>query len=692
MSATLFIALVTWTFLATASLGQETRPATEPASKPATKVRRPIFQIQQVVEAKRQGKWILALVNNRRQGDWYLVTWANSGGSREWVEWWRIRPKGSTVDIPDPAEGNGAYKRGDNPPRADAGEMPLPPPPPAVEVVPKPSPSPVDPPEVKPPPAVEPVAPPAIAAAPKRTRPVQPCTLTPVGLLDRPRFTHPLTPPVVEGRTQIVLDDSVPEWTVPVDPPTDPLRATEKPIELDSPGGGLIHQGRFAISFTETDPTTGAICPTIMQTIDLQTGETSSFLPPLDVACRLRSISPSGKRILTGPIQREMQPWEYRIDVWDLDPNAHRHVMSFEPERPKTEGNWYQYAGFVNDDVLYEMTLDLLRVWQINGTKLLWECKFPERVTGIALTPGRKQIYVTVGNDLICLEALTGKFLGKLVVGQSSLNAISPHGTRLVVASAGGFVLYNLQNGQLIARFPRLAIHAGVTFVSERYMFLGTTMYDLDRDGSPIAQFKVFGHWYVFGDRVFRHISDSYGGYLLHSTQLPHAAALEATANAKPPETLLGPGDKVALDVNITASEADRKAVIDVLTRQIEKNGWVLDPAADIRIIARTEDGKSETRTFRSVVDRTERSITVTEKITRCAIEKQGVRYWSVERSKTPSSIFLLHGDETLEQAMAEASKPDLRLFRDTHLPTALMKPIDPATLPTFTWDNAGLR
>jgi hypothetical protein len=159
------------------------------------------------------------------------------------------------------------------------------------------------------------------------------------------------------------------------------------------------------------------------------------------------------------------------------------------------------------------------------------------------------------------------------------------------------------------------------------------------------------------------------------------ALALAKTLNADD-LLLLKPGVKVALSLNVDLPPGDREQVEAGLKKQIAQNQLVLDDASPIRIVASTEQGKTREESYTPIGAgpfAPAQKVSITPTITKLAIEVEGKKAWET-RSVAEAGFFLnLKEGQTIEQAVAEASRPNPAFLKNVRLPAYLTKPKEPA-------------
>ncbi len=133
--------------------------------------------------------------------------------------------------------------------------------------------------------------------------------------------------------------------------------------------------------------------------------------------------------------------------------------------------------------------------------------------------------------------------------------------------------------------------------------------------------------------------------------------------------------------MNADVAEADRQAIIDSLKNQIQQNKLVLDDTAPIRITVATEPGKTSEREYRTlgVGSGGPQKVSVTEMISKVTIEVDGKKAWESRSVASAGAFMTLKTGQTIEQAIAEASKPNPTFLKSVKLPAYLTKPRDPA-------------
>ena len=131
------------------------------------------------------------------------------------------------------------------------------------------------------------------------------------------------------------------------------------------------------------------------------------------------------------------------------------------------------------------------------------------------------------------------------------------------------------------------------------------------------------------------------------------------------------------MDVNIEGDDAARKGVIDSLTRQLKDRDATIADDAPLRIIVRTENGKSEEREYESMggpsFSREHVKVQVTERITRITIERDGKPIWEARSVGWPPFMIMKKQGQSLADAVHDSNKHNLAFLRAARLPNRII-------------------
>jgi hypothetical protein len=190
-------------------------------------------------------------------------------------------------------------------------------------------------------------------------------------------------------------------------------------------------------------------------------------------------------------------------------------------------------------------------------------------------------------------------------------------------------------------------------------------------------------------------------GRTLQTSPLPHEPAkqtakqLAANADAN---LILKPGATVTLEIALEGDEKQVKSATDAITAELARRNIKVGDNQPIRIVARTEDGKTtekqwESRSFGpgAGFGREVTTASVTEKITRIYVEWDGKIVWENRTVSVPSFVTRKEG-ESVADAVSNANKHNLRFLESVRVPGYIAKPRDPAVIGKSTWSESGLQ
>ena len=456
-----------------------------------------------------------------------------------------------------------------------------------------------------------------------------------------------------------------------------------------------------------------------IEVLDLAAGRNLG-LAKADPLSKPVAISPSGTR-MAGVQHGFHSGTRQRLDVHDLPATGKgsgkvaakgagdpKHLISFLPyaadgQSRQTDVEW---ATFVDDDHL------LTGTW--GGDVICWHAPTATaRWRGLSgrptLSPGGKQIAACVGTTLMVIEAVSGKVLCAIDGGPAlSGLSFSPDGRRIVGMGNRSIGGWDLATGKVL---PEVGLPANAAFgaaraLDGRFVLVGgSDLFDLEK---KIVVWRYSGLGGGAGGRGARagiggsswaivNTPGRDGGSVVASTTaatLPHPAALKAADAVVPGQGLLvKPGDAVSLSIGIAGTAEQQQKITAAITAQLEAQGFRVDPAAPVKLIARTETGATteqeyERRGFGVPPGRGEREkVSVTEKITRIFFEHNGQVAWETRTSSGVPMFVQSKEGQTIGQAVQEASGFNLAFLESVRVPAFI--PIPGGKAPGFgqsTW------
>ena len=619
--------------------------APEPTAKKNVASR---WKIGDDLEVKDTATWRKCRVMNMR-GEWLLIEYEGWNGWREWVEPWRVRKMGDTTDNLPWAKSNGRWKTGDNPPRDKPGEAPS-----------------------------------KEDRAAGRADP-----------FSAPAVELPTTEADVSGNKDLVPTAPTGAWSVAVDPavpgpsgkPT-PLRAKSTDADLRLKRI-LLGKGSAVVCWTDLFGNRKVV----VEQLDLITGSNSGVVE-LPAATLPFTASPSGK-IIAGRSNGFHAGTKSRLDLFTLTTGATKpqHMVSFSPyafkEKGESDVGW---AVMLDETTLLTCNTggDLVS-WQVGAasvkaswTQPLGKGVLPwfagENTGGLAVSPGGKYVAAVSALGLLMLDARSGEVLGAIREGPTSVThaAFSPSGKTLVTLSGGLICSFEMTAGKAGREVGTLQQVSSITCPDDTVVLTQSgTLIDL-RTGAMVWQYKgaTDGSIGLQGKQTWYEID----GRLAPAT-LPHESARRALTSVNDDILLLKPGAKIALDINISAEEKQRQQIDAAIRKQLEAGGLVIDPASPIRLVARTEEGKTEARTYRKMGPGggTTETVNVTEKITRIYIEFSGAKIWERQSVSTAGSMLQMNQGQSVQDAAT--TQYNVGFFENVRIPTILPKAQDPASV-----------
>lgn len=326
---------------------------------------------------------------------------------------------------------------------------------------------------------------------------------------------------------------------------------------------------------------------TQLSRIDLNSGELVSTATLPDRA-RLLDVSPNGERALvrlTNGLEPTRRPvsTQTRLDIWELTEAEGAHRIGWEPgARPDGEAAIPLNAAFVDDDLVLSLCADgELSVWDPDQKAAIRSV-----ATGspgpMAVTPGRKGLFLFLGNSFALFEVETFKVLGNL---DSPLNGdlnclgvtVSSDGTQLgaiLQRPSQEAVVWDLSNGKHRKTIPapydtRNLLHFGGT----EHLLIGEILLSLE-EGAPVwmyaqnASNRFLGSG--FGADAWAVTQGNTNATRLVSYVIPDKALeREMAAPATSPRPDLGPGDSLAIQLSLDGVPEDLKNLQEALAQEL---------------------------------------------------------------------------------------------------------------------------
>ena len=640
--------------------GTTPKPVVEPGT-PADPKPAPapvVWMTGQKVQVKWGGLWRDASIVNRRDA-WHLVEY-EPGRMREWVEPYRIRKVGSNVDEVGYCKPNGSVRNNEGPPAAKPGEPPRP-----HGWTPE-----------KEQAAVEEANDPAFKEVDASSAPL------------------------------LQLESAGPAWKLVPDAPEAAARQLAlRSIALKGIGTEAF-DGVKTLVIPRAKATWAYACHiggmasrgtnVRLERIDLASGA-SAAVWPVTSNTFLLDVSPDGKTALFRTDGFGAGKSD-KVELWSLEGTTPTKKLAFKP----FGGDW------TTADIKGGLFADATRIllWNGKGTLTMWDTATAKPVYSCQMNPGcapslsatGKYLAINSGQRALVLSTATGQVLAEKPMQTSSgaVFGFSPMGTQLVAWADRSVRVWDLASGFQVSEFSTPGNIGGtsIDIVADGYALLGG-MYLLDferrvvlwhyQSSSRNAGTVAPGGQYVYAYR------DPFGKTgSLAMAKLPHPDALRAAESIKPDEVLLvKPGVKVSLSVDVPGTAEERSQITEALTLAIKETGLVLADNQPIVFRAFVEQGKSEEREYRSF-GRVEK-VTVTPQHCRLRIEADGTPAWESQTVSNAGFILHMKQGQTIQDAVAEATKPNTAFLKTVRVPRYLAKPKDPAWFGSSTLTAQGV-
>jgi hypothetical protein len=439
-----------------------------------------------------------------------------------------------------------------------------------------------------------------------------------------------------------------------------------------------------------------------IELLDLAGGKNVGMIKA-DPLSKPMALSPSGNR-MAGVAHGFHSGTRKRVDIFELAPGATEleHLISFTPY-VTSEYHWkdVEWVSFADDDHLMTCTWqgDLI-CWDPAKATALWRIKTADGTYPV-VSPGARQVAVLTDQGITIIDAIAGKVLCVAEGRRSSGSvAFSPDGKRLIGLSGRTVFGWDLEKGAALPEIGLpMASHGDVIPLSARFVLIGgSDLLDLDKK-------VVVWRYTKGGSNVFFHAGRCWmltGGHraeqtVLSSSVLPHANAVKMADTVKIGEGLLvKPGSAVALSVTLEATPEQQQKIAAAITEQLQKLGIKVDPASPIKLIARTETGKTTEQEYQrrgigNPFSRETEKVTVTEKITRIFFEHEGKVAWESRTSSGAPMFVQAKEGETIGQAVQAASQFNVSFLESVRVPAYVPAPIEKPWLGTSAWTTNGV-
>lgn len=485
------------------------------------------------------------------------------------------------------------------------------------------------------------------------------------------------------------------------------VKMATRPIALKKPGGRVLLGGTRGLVVHATGY--GAEERTVnVELLDLTTARNGGLtkFDPLSIPL---ALSPSGGRVL-GRAPGHFANQRSRIDLFAVTPGggSPKHQVSFKPYAGEKQSD-VEWAAFVDEDhVLTCNNEGKLIFWNAPRATAVWHMTI-KPASYPALSANRKQLAVLTSGELVVLDAMKGDGICAVPVSRPATTlSFTPDGKRVFGSTGTTVVFWDLASGEFGAEIGLPAKGAGgaaPVAASGRFVLVGgRDLLDLDNKAviwryepaagaPPAGAFGAPPPALAHNGRCWSVVSEGEKSILTSAT-LPHKAARAAAEKVKPEQLLLvKPGATVSLSVTIEGPADAQQRIVNALTAQLAQHNIKVDNASPIRLVAKTENGKTEQRSYQrfGFGGRGQETVAVTEKISRIYFEHNGQIAWEAKTTTNASMMVNAKEGQTIAQAVLEANKPDLAFLERAQVPAYVPRPTDTPWLGVSRWTLNGV-
>jgi hypothetical protein len=156
---------------------------------------------------------------------------------------------------------------------------------------------------------------------------------------------------------------------------------------------------------------------------------------------------------------------------------------------------------------------------------------------------------------------------------------------------------------------------------------------------------------------------------------LPHPAAVAVAQGIQDRDFLVSPGKTIGLEVRVPVDVEPLKKIQAALKSKLEQSGFAVGSGGPIKLVARTEQGEQEKRSYRAFGRGGSEDVTVRSIINLLEFVVNGKSVW--ERRSVTSAPFMLQMEEgeSIQQAVKRAMQPNATFFSNEWVPSFIPRP-----------------
>lgn len=643
----------------------------------------PRLRVGQIVEIKEMSQWRGGVVKNIR-GQAFLVMY--DGWDQpfhwEWVTRDRIRMPGSNDPGPDPFSQIGeklnnrsadvalrAFEK-----KLQARPQPKGEPSPPEDATDAPNDAPTDAPTDAPAPASIPTTPQATPDA----------DADPFGPFP---FPHPVTPVDLSAVTNLAIPEVVVWSYEPPEPPEPADNAPRiRPADL-----------RLTMPAREGFPTLVTLNADDRFVVASQTpdraapGPIDVVIAPLPSARPARQftlaeptapewVTADGKRLI-GKARGFHAGSKSRIDIWNIQAPKPAHQASFIPyPNDGAKPDDVDSITPAGNDVLITTAFGKPTIaWDMSTLKPLWQI---DGARALAVAPSGDAVAITRSDGVIVIiDPKSGKVVGR-IDNAGGVNQIAfAHAGKTLVGLGGGLVWqWDMDSGKPFSTISARDLNGLLLPIDDDLILIGNAVYSLRHRqavaiiSTPTSDFITSaGRLWSTTEEFTR---DSKRVRHILATQMPSDTLNTQLARLSPARTIeLRDGESIRIDVQIDDTPEAQENLKRALIANLSARGVSVRDDAKLTLSVRTEDGKSEDRTYRRIGESATSTVTVTEKITRVRIERDAQTLWQTSTSASAGFFVSVREGQDIQSAVRDAAKADTGYALRVTLPDILPLP-----------------
>lgn len=441
--------------------------------------------------------------------------------------------------------------------------------------------------------------------------------------------------------------------------------------------------------------------------------EGKQLLPPGEIV--LDYHAPSHRLLTYALLKGAGDPWGSPVlTLWEVLPTDKQVNpivrWNANPDKDRPHTPWARLVD--GDTVVHRWKSHDLAIWDSKGKQMRYqtnqEAFFAPSPT---LSGGRKYLFIPEDKQVRILESATGQPVGALPVDDGAAAvAVSEDGRQAAVLGRSTLTVWDLTQADTEPqRYQAEAIgtpfQTTLSWLGEQRLMaeagVGLVLFSLPHE---LALWSYEFDMSAIGKFDGRRVREIVAGHLVYAASVQAGMQRGLAVGAV---TLPGPkveeiassldrqslmvikrGTPVRLEVS---AGGDTARVTEVLTREIQANGWEIRPTAAAVVIAEMKRGETQQVTYRKFGGGDEQTATVTPFISAVRVEVGGKTAWQASTSTgAPLSVRLKEG-QTAQGEVDRWQHPDVEFFDRVDMPEEILDPTKKDGVGTTQVTNRGL-